>query len=155
MHKVARFRSSLANLDPIREPDPAEATKGHIIVYVEEAHNLLPSAGGRDSLTTVWAKTAKEGSKLQHRYGPSQPRHPAQLCPKSSAKQTLVLAYLNSERERRVVSEYMDFADFAEQIGKVSEKGFVRIRTLSQAYTVPVQLDLFSIEDGHSENGQI
>ena len=53
----------------------------------------------------------------------------------------------NSENERRVISGYMDFGDFLEQIGKVSEQRFVRIRTLSQAYTVPVQLDKFRIED--------
>ena len=151
----ARFRSDFANLDPTKEPDPAEATKGHIIVYVEEAHNLLPRAGGKDSLTTVWAKTAKEGSKLNIGMVLAT-QAPSSVMPEIlSETDNWVLAYLNSERERRVVSEYMDFADFAEQIGKVSEQGFVRIRTLSQAYTVPVQLDLFRIEDGHSGNGQI
>ena len=69
------------------------------------------------------------------------------------------LSYLNSEAERRVVAGYMDFSDFIEQIGKVSEQGFVRIRTLSQAYTVPVQLDRFQILDHpaqlpQSNNGQ-
>ena len=58
-----------------------------------------------------------------------------------------VLSYLNSGAERRVVADYMDFADFVDQIGRVSEQGFVRIRTLSQAYTVPVQLDRFQIAD--------
>lgn len=71
-----------------------------------------------------------------------------------------VLSYLNSEAERRVVAGYMDFSDFIDQIGKVSEQGFVRIRTLSQAYTIPVQLDLFQIEDsatqlGQSDNGRL
>lgn len=37
-----RFRSLLAQLDPMAPPDESQATKGHIIVYVEEAHNLLP-----------------------------------------------------------------------------------------------------------------
>ena len=151
----ARFRSALANLDPTKEPDPAEATKGHIIVYVEEAHNLLPRAGGQDNLTTVWAKTAKEGSKLNIGMVLAT-QAPSSVMPEIlSETDNWVLAYLNSERERRVVSEYMDFADFSEQIGKVSEQGFVRIRTLSQAYTVPVQLDLFRIADSHSGNGQI
>ena len=150
----ARFRSALANLDPTKEPDPAEATKGHIIVYVEEAHNLLPRAGGQDNLTTVWAKTAKEGSKLNIGMVLAT-QAPSSVMPEIlSETDNWVLAYLNSERERRVVSEYMDFADFAEQIGKVSEQGFVRIRTLSQAYTVPVQLDRFRIEDVPPTNGQ-
>lgn len=151
----ARFRSALANLDPTKEPDPVEATKGHIIVYVEEAHNLLPRAGGQDNLTTVWAKTAKEGSKLNIGMVLAT-QAPSSVMPEIlSETDNWVLAYLNSERERRVVSDYMDFAEFAEQIGKVSEQGFVRIRTLSQAYTVPVQLDRFRIEDAHSTNGQV
>ena len=150
----ARFRSALANLDPTKEPNPAEATKGHIIVYVEEAHNLLPKAGRQDNLTTVWAKTAKEGSKLNIGMVLAT-QAPSSVMPEIlSETDNWVLAYLNSESERRVVSEYMDFSDFAEQIGKVSEQGFVRIRTLSQAYTVPVQLDRFRIEDTHSDNGQ-
>ena len=48
----------------------------------------------------------------------------------------------------------MDFADFVDQMGKVSEQGFVRIRTLSQAYTVPVQLDRFQISDAAGQPGQ-
>ena len=136
----ARFRSALANMDPTKEPETAEATKGHIIVYVEEAHNLLPKAGRQDNLTTVWAKTAKQGSKLNIGMVLAT-QAPSSVMPEIlNETDNWVLAYLNSERERRLISQYMDFADFAEQIGKVSEQGFVRIRTLSQAYTVPVQL---------------
>ena len=152
--QAERFRSALAHLDPTMPPDPAAATKGHIIVYVEEAHNLLPRAGGQDNLTTVWAKTAKEGSKLNIGMVLAT-QAPSSVMPEIlSETDNWVLAYLNSERERRVISEYMDFGDFVEQIGKVSEQGFVRIRTLSQAYTVPVQLNRFRIEDAYSGNGQ-
>ena len=150
----AKFRSALAHLDPTKPPDPAAATKDHIIIYVEEAHNLLPRAGGQDNLTTVWAKTAKEGSKLNIGMVLAT-QAPSSVMPEIlSETDNWVLAYLNSERECRVISEYMDFGDFVEQIGKVSEQGFVRIRTLSQAYTVPVQLNRFRIEDAYSGNGQ-
>ena len=57
-----------------------------------------------------------------------------------------ILAYLNSENERKVIAGYMDFEDFLEQIGQVSEPGFVRVRTLSLAYTVPVQFDKFNLD---------
>ena len=142
-----RFRSVLANHDPTAPPDESQATEGHVIVYIEEAHNLLPRANARYNLTTVWARAAKEGSKLNIGMVLAT-QAPSSVMPEIlSETDNWVLSYLNSGTERRVVADYMDFADFIDQIGKVSEQGFVRIRTLSQAYTVPVQLDKFSIED--------
>ena len=154
-----RFRSIIAHYDPTAPPDEAHATKGHIIVYIEEAHNLLPRVNARDNLTSVWARAAKEGSKLNIGMVLAT-QAPSSVMPEIlSETDNWVLSYLNSEAERRVVAGYMDFSDFIEQIGKVSEQGFVRIRTLSQAYTVPIQLDKFQIPDapapsGQSDNGQ-
>ncbi len=154
-----RFRTLLAQHDPTLPPDETQATKGHIIIYIEEAHNLLPRANARDNLTSVWARAAKEGSKLNIGMVLAT-QAPSSVMPEIlSETDNWVLFYLNSDAERRVVAGYMDFADFLEQIGKVSEQGFVRIRTLSQAYTVPVQLDRFQIQDapvplGQPNNGQ-
>jgi len=149
-----RFRSVLAHLNPNAQPDEDDATDGHIIIYIEEAHNLLPKANARDSLTSVWARSAKEGSKLNIGMVLAT-QAPSSVMPEIlSETDNWVLSYLNSGSERRVVADYMDFADFVDQIGKVSEQGFVRIRTLSQAYTVPVQLDRFQIEDGPGPSGQ-
>ena len=150
-----RFRSVLAYHDPTTPPDESQATEGHIIVYIEEAHNLLPRANARDNLTTVWARAAKEGSKLNIGMVLAT-QAPSSVMPEIlSETDNWVLSYLNSGTERRVVADYMDFADFIDQIGKVSEQGFVRIRTLSQAYTVPVQLDKFSIADTPAINGAV
>lgn len=141
-----------------------ESIDGHIIVYIEEAHNLLPKGNARENLKTVWARAAKEGSKLNIGIVLAT-QAPSSIMPEIlSETDNWILAYLNSENERRVIAGYMDFDDFLDQIGKVSEQGFVRIKTLSQAYTVPVQLDKFSLggvetsSDGHltvspSENG--
>ena len=152
-HQQEKFRSAVAQLDPTKPPDESQATEGHIIIYVEEAHNLLPNANVRDALKTVWAKAAKEGSK--YNIGLVL----ATQAPSTIMREILnetdnwVLSYLNSGTERRFVADYMDFADFIDQIGKVSEQGFVRIRTLSQAYTVPVQLDKFVIEAAPTADG--
>ena len=154
-----RFRSLLAQFDPAAPPEESQATKGHIIVYIEEAHNRLPRANASDALKTVWARTAKEGSKLNIGMVLAT-QAPSSVMPEIlSETDNWVLSYLNSDAERRVVAGYMDFSDFIEQIGKVSEQGFVRIRTLSQAYTVPVQLDRFQIPEisapsAQSDNGQ-
>ncbi len=154
-----RFRSILAQYDPTAPPDEAQATKGHIIVYVEEAHNLLPRVNASDNLTSVWARSAKEGSKLNIGMVLATQAPSSVMSEILSETDNWVLSYLNSEAERRVVAGYMDFSDFIEQIGKVSERGFVRIRTLSQAYTVPIQLDKFQIPNdstpsAQSDNGQ-
>ena len=149
-----RFRSVLAHYDPTAPPDEDKATDGHIIIYIEEAHNLLPRANANDNLTTVWARAAKEGSKLNIGMVLAT-QAPSSVMPEIlSETDNWVLSYLNSVSERRVVADYMDFADFVDQIGKVSEQGFVRIRTLSQAYTVPVQLDRFQITDAPDQRGR-
>ena len=142
-----RFRSALAQLDPSKPPDESQATEGHIVVYIEEAHNLLPNANARGALQTVWAKAAKEGSKYNIGMVLATQAPSTIMREILSETDNWVLSYLNSGTERRFVADYMDFVDFIDQIGKVSEQGFVRIRTLSQAYTVPVQLDKFSIEN--------
>ena len=139
-----RFRTSSQSGSQARGES---AIANHMLVYVEEAHNLLPRAGAADSLQTVWARTAKEGSKLNIGMILAT-QAPSSIMPEIlSETDNWILSYLNSDRERKVISGYMDFADFLDQIGKVSEPGFVRIRTLSQGYTVPVQLDRFWLGD--------
>lgn len=118
----------------------------HILVYVEEAHNLLPKANAADNLRTVWARSAKEGSKMNIGMVLAT-QAPSSIMPEIlSETDNWILAYLNSENERKVIAGYMDFEDFLEQIGQVSEPGFVRVRTLSLAYTVPVQFDRFHLD---------
>lgn len=117
-----------------------------ILVYLEEAHNLLPRAGTADVLRTVWARAAKEGSKMNIGMVLAT-QAPSSIMPEIlSETDNWILAYLNSQNERKVIAGYMDFEDFLEQIGKVSEPGFVRVRTLSLAYTVPVQFERFSLD---------
>lgn len=118
----------------------------HILVYVEEAHNLLPRANAADKLSTVWARAAKEGSKMNIGMVLST-QAPSSIMPEIlSETDNWILAYLNSRNERNVIAGYMDFEDFLDQIGQVSEPGFVRLRTLSLAYTIPVQFDHFHLD---------
>ena len=130
----------------------AESKDGHVIVYVEEAHNLLPSRSTPETLKGVWARSAKEGSKYNLGMVLAT-QAPSSIMPEIlSETDNWIVAYLNSAKERHVVSDYMDFVDFEEQIGSVSERGFVRLRTLSQAYTVPVQLNKFSLGEIDPQN---
>ena len=147
MWRIFRTQQDLFRRRFTVNPGQTETTQDHIIVYIEEAHNLLPRANAADNLSTVWARSAKEGSKLNLGMVLAT-QAPSSIMPEIlSETDNWIISYLNSENERRVVAGYMDFSDFLEQIGKVSEQGFVRIRTLSQAYTVPVQLEKFYIGD--------
>lgn len=129
----------------------------HILVYLEEAHNLLPRANAADNLGTVWARSAKEGSKLNIGMVLAT-QAPSSIMPEIlNETDNWILAHLNSKRERNVIGDYEDFEDFLHQIGQVSEPGFVRMRSLSLAYTVPVQLPRFRLElpaDGAADAGE-
>ena len=133
------FRSAVAG-------EEESGNEHHILVYLEEAHNLLPRANASDNLGTVWARSAKEGSKLNLGMVLAT-QAPSSIMPEIlNETDNWILAHLNSKRERNVIGDYDDFEDFLDQIGQVSEPGFVRIRSLSLAYTVPVQLRRFRLE---------
>ena len=127
--------------------------KSHILVYLEEAHNLLPRANASDNLGSVWARSAKEGSKLNIGMVLAT-QAPSSIMPEIlNETDNWILAHLNSRRERNVIGDYEDFEDFLDQIGQVSEPGFVRMRSLSLAYTVPVQLRRFRLELPTADRG--
>ena len=122
-----------------------DSEASHILVYLEEAHNLLPRANASDNLTTVWARSAKEGSKLNIGMVLATQAPSSIMSEILSETDNWILAHLNSKRERNVIGDYEDFEDFLDQIGQVSEPGFVRMRSLSLAYTVPVQFKRFRL----------
>lgn len=125
----------------------AKPWEGHILVYVEEAHNLLPRRGGKDVLSTVWARTAKEGGKMNLGMVLAT-QAPSSVLPEIlSETDNWFISHLNSASEARVVEGYQDFVDFIPQIRRVSEPGFIRLRTLSAGYTVPVKLDRFYLPE--------
>lgn len=130
-------------VEPKRDADGQIIPPPRVMVYLEEAHNLLPAAGGKDELRTIWARTAKEGSK----YGIGMvlaTQEPSSVMP-AILKNTdnWFVAHLNNADEVRTLAKFYDFEDYAHQIKTISDPGFVRMRTLSNPYTIPVQIDLF------------
>ena len=119
-----------------------------IMVYLEEAHNLLPAAGGKDDLKSIWARTAKEGSKYQIGMVLAT-QEPSSVMP-AILKNTdnWFVAHLNNSDEVQVLSKFYDFEDYAHQIKTITDPGFVRMRTLSNPFTIPVQIDLFKAPPG-------
>jgi len=118
-----------------------------IQMYFEEAHNLFPKKEDKD-LSQIYNRLAKEGAKLHLGiiYATQEVSSISSNILKNT--QNWFVAHLNNTDELKEVEKYYDYKDFSVGLGRFSastDKGFIRIKTYSNAFTVPVQVDRFSV----------
>jgi len=109
---------------------------------LEEAHNLFSADKYKDD-GDVWVKLAKEASKLNlgMTYATQEVSGVAHQVRANTAN--WVVAHLNNTKELQELGRYYDFGSFSEAILSSEDRGYVRMKTLSSPYIVPVQIDRY------------
>jgi hypothetical protein len=125
----------------------ANEDANYVQLYFEEAHNLFPKKDDKD-LSQIYNRIAKEGAKL--RLGMVYATQEVSTISSNVLKNTQnwFVSHLNNQDELKEVQKFYDFEDFVESLRRAPDRGFIRMKTYSNAFVVPAQIDRFSAKKG-------
>ncbi|MFQ2644997.1 ATP-binding protein [Aeromonas dhakensis] len=116
----------------------------NIVLYVEEAHNLI---GKKVDLDTTWPRIAKEGAKARIAFVYAT-QEPSSVHPNILANtENWFVTHLNNDDELRTLGKFYDFEDFLPSLKSAQDVGFARIKTLSAPFVIPTQINRFTPQD--------
>ena len=127
------FNSSMENFTKGKTPS-------NIVIYIEEAHNLI---GKGMDLTETWPRLAKEGAKYKIALVYATQEVSSVHKNILANTENWFVSHLNSDIEIRELAHFYDFSDFSKSLLRSQDVGFTRVKTLSSPYVVPVQIDKF------------
>jgi Helicase HerA, central domain len=127
-----------------------------IQIVIEEAHRLFDRKAYDADSPNPYVRLAKEAAKLKIGLIYATQEVSAVASAVLANTSNWIVAHLNNSDEIGKLSKYYDFKSFEADILSAEDRGFVRIKTRSGKYVVPVQVlkfDLTMINEARADVG--